>query len=207
MLLRETILCAATPTTGPGAIAIHDLQTGSTLASFKQTNAAPHGTAVVQSQDGQGGVLFAAQHDKSILNVYNFQKVLINPSFLLLCCSIFFFLQDQISLKIVLPEKLSCITVDHSGEFCAGGTSQGRIYLWEVSLRVQTSRIIHQIFLLGRVGYSIQLMGRALPTSDCPQVHTRWRCAFLGQRRFRRERLVRVQVNLAGLCPLTNINS
>ncbi|KAJ7173763.1 WD40 repeat-like protein [Mycena filopes] len=114
MLLRETILCSATPTAGPGAIAIHDLHTGSTLASFKQTNAAAHGTAVVQSKDGQGGILFAAQHDKSILNVYNFQK-------------------DQVSLKIVLPEKLSCITVDHSGEFCAGGTAQGRIYLWEVA--------------------------------------------------------------------------
>ncbi|KAJ7132140.1 WD40 repeat-like protein [Mycena epipterygia] len=114
MLLHETILCTATPTAGPGAIAIHDLQTGSTLASFKQTNSAPHGTAVVNSQNGQGGILLAAQHDKSILNVYNFQK-------------------DQISLKIVLPEKLSCITVDHSGEYCAGGTSQGRIYLWEVA--------------------------------------------------------------------------
>ncbi|KAJ6624937.1 WD40 repeat-like protein [Mycena sp. CBHHK59/15] len=114
MLLRETILCAATPVTGPGVISIHDLQTGSTLASFKQTNAAPHGTAVVQSQDGHGGILLAAQHDKSILNVYNFQK-------------------DQISLKIVLPEKLSCIAIDHSGDFCAGGTSQGRIYLWEVA--------------------------------------------------------------------------
>ncbi|KAJ6496765.1 WD40 repeat-like protein [Mycena vulgaris] len=114
MLLHETILCAATPTAGPGAIAVHDLQTGSTLASFKQTNAATHGTAVVPSQNGQGGILLAAQHDKSILNVYNFQK-------------------DQISLKIVLPEKLSCITIDHSGEFCAGGTSQGRIYLWEVA--------------------------------------------------------------------------
>jgi pre-rRNA-processing protein IPI3 len=75
MLLHETILCAATPTTGPGAIAIHDLQTGSTLASFKQTNAAVHGTAVVESHNGQGGILLAAQHDKSILNVYNFQKV------------------------------------------------------------------------------------------------------------------------------------
>ncbi|KAF8196763.1 WD40 repeat-like protein [Mycena galopus ATCC 62051] len=114
MPLRETILCAATPATGPGAIAVHDLQTGSTLASFKQTNAALHGTAVVQSQDGQGGFLLAVQHDKSIMNVYNFQK-------------------DQVSLKIVLPEKLSCITVDHSGEFCAGGTSQGRIYIWEVA--------------------------------------------------------------------------
>ncbi|KAJ7636093.1 WD40 repeat-like protein [Mycena polygramma] len=113
-MLRETILCSATPTAGPGAIAIHDLQTGSTLASFKQTNAAPHGTAVVPSQDGQGGFLLAAQHDKSILNAYNFQK-------------------DQVSLKIVLPEKLSCVTVDHAGEFCAGGTAQGRIYLWEIA--------------------------------------------------------------------------
>ncbi|KAJ7113691.1 WD40 repeat-like protein [Mycena crocata] len=113
-MLRETILCATTPSAGPGTIALHDLQTGSTLASFKQTNAVPHGTAVVQSQDGQGGILLAAQHDKSILNVYNFQK-------------------DQVSLKIVLPEKLSCIAVDRSGEFCAGGTSQGRIYLWEVA--------------------------------------------------------------------------
>ncbi|KAJ7850065.1 WD40 repeat-like protein [Mycena olivaceomarginata] len=90
-MLRETIVCAVTPATGPGAIAVHDLQTGSTLASFKQTNAALHSTAVVQSQNG------------------------------------------QVSLKIVLPEKLSCITVDHSGEFCAGGTSQGRIYLWEIA--------------------------------------------------------------------------
>ncbi|KAJ7355605.1 WD40 repeat-like protein [Mycena albidolilacea] len=113
-MLRETIVCAVTPATGPGAIAVHDLQTGSTLASFKQTNAALHSTAVVQSQNGQGGFLLAAQHDKSILHVYNFQK-------------------DQVSLKIVLPEKLSCITVDHSGEFCAGGTSQGRIYLWEIA--------------------------------------------------------------------------
>ncbi|KAJ7281918.1 WD40 repeat-like protein [Mycena rebaudengoi] len=111
---REVVQCAATPTAGPGSIAIHDLQTGSILASFKQTNAAPHGTALVQSQNGHGGILLAAQHDKSILNVYNFQK-------------------DQVSLKIVLPEKLSCIAIDPSGDFCAGGTSQGRIYLWEVS--------------------------------------------------------------------------
>lgn len=39
--------------------------------------------------------------------------------------------QDQIALKIVLPEKLCCITVDRRGYFCAGGTAQGRIYLWE----------------------------------------------------------------------------
>lgn len=40
--------------------------------------------------------------------------------------------QDQISLKIILPEKLSCITLDRRGDLCAGGTSTGRIYIWEV---------------------------------------------------------------------------
>lgn len=39
--------------------------------------------------------------------------------------------KDQLALKIVLPEKLCSLTVDPSGDFCAGGTSQGRIYLWE----------------------------------------------------------------------------
>ena len=40
--------------------------------------------------------------------------------------------QDQISLKIILPEKLSCIALDRRGDLCAGGTATGRIYLWEV---------------------------------------------------------------------------
>jgi pre-rRNA-processing protein IPI3 len=46
-------------------------------------------------------------------------------------------------MKIVLPEKLSCIAVDSRGEFCAGGTAQGRIYLWEAS-----SEFVTIIFLL-----------------------------------------------------------
>lgn len=44
--------------------------------------------------------------------------------------------QDQISLKMVLPEKLTCIAMDPRGTHCAGGTAQGRIYFWEVSLMV-----------------------------------------------------------------------
>ncbi|KDR80579.1 hypothetical protein GALMADRAFT_240898 [Galerina marginata CBS 339.88] len=117
MLLQETILCATTPTnpgTGSGSIAIHDIQTGATLASFKQTNAGPHSLAVLESKNTQGGFVLASQPDKSILNVYNFQK-------------------DQISLKIVLPEKLSSIALDRRGDFCAGGTAAGRIYLWETA--------------------------------------------------------------------------
>ncbi len=34
---------------------------------------------------------------------------------------------------MVLPEKLTCIAVDVQGTYCAGGTAQGRIYLWEAS--------------------------------------------------------------------------
>lgn len=41
--------------------------------------------------------------------------------------------QDQLALKIVLPEKLTCIAVDLRGDYCVGGTAQGRIYLWEAS--------------------------------------------------------------------------
>ncbi|KAH7929113.1 WD40 repeat-like protein [Leucogyrophana mollusca] len=116
MHLQETILCAtgSSSSSGPGAITLHDIHTGSSLASFKQTTSSTQSTAFVETRDGHGGFLLAAQADKSVLNVYNFQK-------------------DQLTLKIILPERLSCIAVDRRGGYCAGGTSQGRIYLWEVA--------------------------------------------------------------------------
>ncbi|KAJ8094611.1 Pre-rRNA-processing protein ipi3 [Marasmius tenuissimus] len=117
MAPQEIILCAtasSSTSTGSGSISLHDFKNGAILASFKQTNAASNCTAYVASKQSQGGFLLAAQPDKSLLHHYNFQK-------------------DQISLKIVLPEKLSCIALDPKGDFCAAGTSQGRIYLWEVS--------------------------------------------------------------------------
>ncbi|KIJ62015.1 hypothetical protein HYDPIDRAFT_183001 [Hydnomerulius pinastri MD-312] len=119
MVLQETILCAtapqaSVPSSSSGAFVLHDLQTGTALASFKQTSSAPHCSAFVETKNGLGGVMFAAQMDKSVLNVYNYQK-------------------DQIALKIVLPEKLTCLALDQTASYCAGGTSQGRIYLWEVA--------------------------------------------------------------------------
>ncbi|OSX64261.1 hypothetical protein POSPLADRAFT_1137645 [Postia placenta MAD-698-R-SB12] len=117
MQLHECIFCATAPspsTPGPGTISLHDIQNGTSLASFKQTSSGAHCTAVVQSRNGQGGFMLAAQPEKSIMNVYNFQK-------------------DQLALKLVLPEKLSAIAVDPHGSYCAGGTSQGRIYLWEIA--------------------------------------------------------------------------
>ncbi|KDQ61569.1 hypothetical protein JAAARDRAFT_31026 [Jaapia argillacea MUCL 33604] len=115
--MHETILCTVAPSPtnpGPGYISVHDIQTGTSLASFKQNNATSHCTASLESKNGLGGLVMSAQQDKSILNVYNFQK-------------------DQLALKIVLPEKLTCIALDPSGDFCAGGSAQGRIYLWEIA--------------------------------------------------------------------------
>ena len=78
MHLQEVVLCGTSATDanpGPGTISLHDIQTGATLASFKQTSAGTHCTAVSHTRDGQGGFMLAAQPDKSIMNVYTFQKV------------------------------------------------------------------------------------------------------------------------------------
>lgn len=78
--IQETLICCSTPSTSTGSITFHDIRNGATLATFKQTNARPHCTDLVGTKDGQGGFILSAQHDKSILNVYNYQKVrLENP--------------------------------------------------------------------------------------------------------------------------------
>ncbi|KAF8518999.1 WD40 repeat-like protein [Hysterangium stoloniferum] len=117
MLLQEAVLCATAPSNGTGAglIALHDIQTGTALASFKQTTSASHSVAYVETKNGIGGLILAAQSDKALLNVFSFQK-------------------DQLMSKIVLPEKLTCIAIDPSGIYCAGGTANGRLYLWEARI-------------------------------------------------------------------------
>ncbi|GAB1518168.1 Pre-rRNA-processing protein ipi3 [Rhizoctonia solani] len=77
MRLQETLLCALGPLSGSGAghLALHDLKTGTTLATYKQNTSAVHNVSVVESQNGQGGYIISAQTDKPILNVYHFQKV------------------------------------------------------------------------------------------------------------------------------------
>ncbi|KAH8832482.1 WD40-repeat-containing domain protein [Flagelloscypha sp. PMI_526] len=109
MHFTETIL-----TSGSGSLTFHDIQTGVPLTSFKGSNASIHCTTHLESTSSQGGLLLSAQQDKGVLNVWNYQK-------------------DQIALKIVLPEKLTCLSMDSRGQFCAGGTAQGRIYLWETA--------------------------------------------------------------------------
>jgi pre-rRNA-processing protein IPI3 len=73
--IQETILCCSSPSTSTGSITFHDIRTGAALVTFKQTNTGTHGTDLVETKDGQGGFILSAQRDKSILNVYNYQKV------------------------------------------------------------------------------------------------------------------------------------
>jgi len=76
-MLQEVILCATAPssTTGSGFIALHDIQTGTSLASFKQTTAGAHCVSLVETKNGLGGIMMVAQSDKALLNVFSFQKV------------------------------------------------------------------------------------------------------------------------------------
>jgi hypothetical protein len=73
--IQETLVCCSSPSTSIGSITFHDIRNGAALATFKQTNARPHCTDLVDTKDGQGGFILSAQQDKSILNVYNYQKV------------------------------------------------------------------------------------------------------------------------------------
>ena len=77
MLLQEVVLCVTAPSssTGSGLIALHDIQTGTSLASFKQTTASAHCVTHVETKNGLGGIMMAAQSDKALINVFSFQKV------------------------------------------------------------------------------------------------------------------------------------
>lgn len=74
---QEVVLCTTSPSssTGSGVIALHNIQTGTSLASFKQTSTAVHCFSHVESKNGLGGIMLSAQSDKALLNVFNFQKV------------------------------------------------------------------------------------------------------------------------------------
>ena len=78
--MREVILSASGPisTLQSGSLLFHDILNGSSLASFKQTSASKNCTAVINSTGAQGGLMLAVQPDKSLLNVYSFQKVLLH---------------------------------------------------------------------------------------------------------------------------------
>ncbi len=78
MRLQEVVLCSLAPSAsgqGTGNVSMYDLSTGATLFSLKQTSANEKCTFGIETFDGQGGLIFTAQSDKALLNVYSYQKV------------------------------------------------------------------------------------------------------------------------------------
>ena len=84
--------------------------------------------------------------------------------------------QDQLALKIVLPEKLSAIAVDPRGKYCAGATAQGRIFLWEARTFVkECSPYVLTSFrnIVDRFRDNVQLVGCTLPPDKRSPLHPR----------------------------------
>ena len=75
---EQVIVSASAPISGSqfGSVLFHDISAGTPLASFKLSTAAKHSTAIVSSTGSEGGLIFAVQSDKPLLNVYSFQKVI-----------------------------------------------------------------------------------------------------------------------------------
>jgi pre-rRNA-processing protein IPI3 len=116
------------------SIQIHDLLSNATVHAFKTSTSAPNALAHVGTQNGTGGGIFAVQEGKAIVNVWAWQKV---PSTRLFYGRIADN-QDQMHLKLHLPEKLSCFAVSPNSAWAAGGSPNGQVYLWEVSSHYKT---------------------------------------------------------------------
>ncbi|RIA98137.1 WD40-repeat-containing domain protein [Glomus cerebriforme] len=112
-MLSEVVLCSSTT---DSIINVLDFRTGTLYTSFKQNNCFKHALALIPypGQCDRIGLIISAQADKSLLHIYSFQK-------------------DQVHLKFICPEKIVALVVSNRGAFCAGGTDNGKIYIWEIS--------------------------------------------------------------------------
>ncbi|CBQ67712.1 related to WD-repeat protein crb3 [Sporisorium reilianum SRZ2] len=63
---------------------------------------------------GTGGLVFQLENNKATLNVFSWQR-------------------DHPLQRIILPSKLSCIACSPNGELVAGGSFDGRIFLWQIA--------------------------------------------------------------------------
>ncbi|CCF54037.1 hypothetical protein NDA11_006354 [Ustilago hordei] len=63
---------------------------------------------------GTGGLVFQLENNKATLNVFSWQR-------------------DHPLQRIILPSKLSCVACSPNGELVAGGSFDGRIFLWQIA--------------------------------------------------------------------------
>lgn len=112
-MLSEVAISASS--TDP-TIYVWDIRSGSTLFSFKQSSSDRSCLAIVSKPRAglQSGAILTAQTDRAVLNVYHWHR-------------------DQVQLKMPTPEKLVAVAASHKGDLVAGGTANGRVYIWQVS--------------------------------------------------------------------------
>ncbi|KAJ9476851.1 Pre-rRNA-processing protein IPI3 [Pseudozyma hubeiensis] len=63
---------------------------------------------------GTGGLVLQLENNKAVLNIFSWQR-------------------DHLLQRIILPSKLSCIACSPNGELVAGGSYDGRIFLWQIA--------------------------------------------------------------------------
>ncbi|KAK6522071.1 Pre-rRNA-processing protein ipi3 [Arthrobotrys megalospora] len=121
MTLTELIAVASHPPSSSGAssspeayISLHDIHSFTQTSTFKKSCTPPNSLAISPTH------IFAAQSDKSVLNVYNRSK-------------------NSLETTIPLPEQLTAVTCSHNGGVVAMGTSSGRVNIWETSSGRYTS--------------------------------------------------------------------
>ncbi|KAK6341903.1 Pre-rRNA-processing protein ipi3 [Orbilia blumenaviensis] len=121
MTLTELVAVASHPPPSSGAsaspeayISLHNLHTFTQTSTFKKSCTPQNSLALSPTH------VFAAQSDKSVLNVYNRSK-------------------NQLETTIPLPEQLTAVTCSSSGGIVAMGTNSGRVNVWETSSGRYTS--------------------------------------------------------------------
>ncbi|GAC95589.1 hypothetical protein PHSY_003165 [Pseudozyma hubeiensis SY62] len=92
----------------------------SALFTFKGvSDPAFHSVSIVPTSpnpaiSGTGGLVLQLENNKAVLNIFSWQR-------------------DHLLQRIILPSKLSCIACSANGDLVAGGSYDGRIFLWQIA--------------------------------------------------------------------------
>ncbi|KAJ3286636.1 Pre-rRNA-processing protein ipi3 [Borealophlyctis nickersoniae] len=115
-MLTEIAVTSSITGDNGGQIHIWDLRSGAVLGTLKGNRCDPRTVAVIPSPFAPllSSALIAGQNDKAMLGLWTWAKT-------------------QQKAKFVVPEKMSSVSVSHSGAFCVAGGLSGRIYVWEFS--------------------------------------------------------------------------
>jgi pre-rRNA-processing protein IPI3 len=95
-------------TTASLVVTVADIHTGANLLSHKQTSSPTNGIK------STGTSIFAAQYQKSQINVYSHGK-------------------EGVVQKLLVPERPQCVSISPCETYLAMGSENGRLLVWELS--------------------------------------------------------------------------